>query len=190
MLGGSGHGGGDLTARLDKEFLQFRIRPLIHGGPGDEQVIAAGGQKRLMPAEKFAEAAFGAVAQDGVADGGGRSDEARAREVNRNGSGGGDGPGKPPDGESAGVVAAAFGTDGANVALAAEMLLRAETHGTAAVNGRGRISADSDDGQTLAAFETAGADDFAAAFGGHAGAVADLAGAFLAMRAEGGLHDA
>ena len=47
----------------------------------------------------------------------------------------------------------------------------------------------SDDGQALAAFEAAGFDDFASAFGGHTGAVTNLAGAFLAVRTECRLHD-
>ncbi len=45
------------------------------------------------------------------------------------------------------------------------------------------------DGEALAALETTGFDDFLAAFGGHAGAIADLTGALLAVWAEGGLHD-
>ena len=47
----------------------------------------------------------------------------------------------------------------------------------------------SDDCQALAALEPAGLDDLAATTGGHAGAIADLAGALLAVRAECGLHD-
>lgn len=47
----------------------------------------------------------------------------------------------------------------------------------------------SDDGETFAAFEAAGADDFASAFGGHTGAITNLAGAFLAVRTECRLHD-
>lgn len=47
----------------------------------------------------------------------------------------------------------------------------------------------SDDRQALAALETAADEDFAAAPGGHAGAKADFTGAFLAVRAKGGLHD-
>ena len=42
---------------------------------------------------------------------------------------------------------------------------------------RGLGRAELDDGQTLATFEAAGADDFTTTDGGHAGAVADLAGA-------------
>lgn len=42
---------------------------------------------------------------------------------------------------------------------------------------RGQSRAELDDGQALATFEAAGADDFATTRGGHTGAVADLAGA-------------
>lgn len=45
-----------------------------------------------------------------------------------------------------------------------------------------------DDRELLAALETTGTDDLAAAFGGHTRAKTDLAGALLAMRAECGLH--
>jgi hypothetical protein len=47
----------------------------------------------------------------------------------------------------------------------------------------------SDDRQALAALETAGFDDFAAALGGHTGTVTNLAGALLAVRADCRLHD-
>ena len=47
----------------------------------------------------------------------------------------------------------------------------------------------SDHRQALATLETAADEDFAAAPGGHAGAKADFAGAFLAVRAKGRLHD-
>jgi hypothetical protein len=43
-----------------------------------------------------------------------------------------------------------------------------------------------DDGQALAAFGAAGGENFAAAASGFAGAIADLAGAFQFVRAEGG----
>jgi hypothetical protein len=46
----------------------------------------------------------------------------------------------------------------------------------------------SDDREALAALTTAGREDFAATPGGLAGAETDLAGAFLAMRAECRLH--
>jgi hypothetical protein len=47
----------------------------------------------------------------------------------------------------------------------------------------------SNDRQSLAALEAAGAENFAAARGGHTGAEADFSGAFLAVRAKGGLHE-
>jgi len=54
---------------------------------------------------------------------------------------------------------------------------------------RGRNRTESNDGQALTTFEAAGANDFATTFGGHAGAIADLAGALQTMGAEGGFHD-
>jgi len=45
-----------------------------------------------------------------------------------------------------------------------------------------------DDGEALAAFGATGGENLATALGGVAGAEADLAGAFLFVRAEGGLH--
>jgi len=59
----------------------------------------------------------------------------------------------------------------------------------AVARGDGRKRADSDDGQAFAAFEAAGADDFASAGSGHTGAITDLAGAFLAVWTECRLHD-
>ena len=55
--------------------------------------------------------------------------------------------------------------------------------------GRREPAPGSDDGEALAALEAAGLDDLAAVLGGHAGAVADLAGALLTMRTECGFHD-
>jgi hypothetical protein len=46
-----------------------------------------------------------------------------------------------------------------------------------------------DDSQTLAAFEATGSEHLATAFGGAAGAEADLVRALFAMRAECRLHD-
>ena len=173
---------------------------MLGGGPGDEHQIAAGGHAQLVLAEDFAQTALGAIAADGVADGGGGGDHADARRV----GGGARERGVaalPPQGEGATIHPASLFADDADVALAAHVLLRAETHGgvarracvgrihslalAATDEGRSR----SDDGQALAAFEAAGADDFASAFSGHTGAITNLAGAFLAVRTECRLHD-
>ena len=126
--GRSEGGASNLSAGIDKKFLQFRERPLIDGGAGNDREIAMGGEEGLMLAEKFAQAALGAVAQDRVADRRGGRDDANAGQWKR-GSALGDGAGSPPEGEGAGVETTALGAHDANVVLAAEMLLRAETHG-------------------------------------------------------------
>ncbi|RFC43386.1 MAG: hypothetical protein DUW69_002215 [Verrucomicrobia bacterium] len=86
----------------------------------------------MVGAEDGAEPAFGAVALDGAADLGDGRDYADAREGGR--GGGGFAP-KKPDGEGAAVEAAALLTHGAKITRAPQMLLRAETHGTAAREG-------------------------------------------------------
>ena len=101
------------------------------GGAGDQHEIAAGRDELLLVAENFAEAAFRAIAEHGVADGSGRGHDADAGNRPR-GRGGGRGVGvatAPPHREGAAVDAAALFADGANIALAAQVLLRAETHG-------------------------------------------------------------
>ena len=56
--------------------------------------------------------------------------------------------------------------------------------------GRGRAATRrSDNRQALPTLETTSFDDFTAACGGHARAVADLAGALLTVRTECWLHD-
>lgn len=173
---------------------------MLRRGAGDEHQVAAGGHALLVLAEDFAETALGAVATDGVADGGGRSDHADARCVGI-GDRQWDVAALPPQGEGATIHPASLFADDADVALAAQVLLRAETHGGVARRACvGRIHSlalaatdegrsGSDDGQALAAFEAAGADDFASAFSGHTGAITNLAGAFLAVRTECRLHD-
>ncbi len=161
--------------------------PLPGGGAGDEEQVAPGGHELLLGAEEFAEAAFGAIALHGGANGGGGGDDADAgirwRRAGR--------AEFPPDGEGAAVDAAALLAHGADVALAAQVLLSAEAHGTGRETPALAAPATrrSDDSQAFATLETAGTDDFTAAFGGHAGAITDLAGALFAVWAECGLHD-
>lgn len=110
---------------MHESFFQFHERPLVDGGAGDQQKIALRGETVLMSAKKFAETAFGAIAMDGVADGGGGGDHA--------GAGSDDGDFRrarePPDREGARVETTAFSPDSTNFVLAAEVLLRAKTHG-------------------------------------------------------------
>ncbi len=123
--------GGDLPAGLEEIFLQLRVRPVKNGGAGDQEQVAIARELVLMSAKEFSEAALGAIAVDGVADGGRGSDHAGAWCCE--GCGGiGRRPGPPPNGEGAGIDAAAFGADSTNFILAAKVLLRAKTHGAAA----------------------------------------------------------
>jgi hypothetical protein len=59
-----------VRAGLGEFFLQLGQGPLAGGGARDEHEIAAGWDELLLMTENFAEAALGAVAEDGVADGG------------------------------------------------------------------------------------------------------------------------
>lgn len=144
-----------------------------------EKQIVAGRHLGLMVAEHLAEAAFGAVALDGVADGRNGGDDANAHE------GTVAAPRKIPEGKRRTLHTPALFPDSTKIARAAQMLLRAEAHGRAAAGENGQ----SDHRQALAAFETAGFDDFAAALGGHTGTVTNLAGALFAVWAECRLHD-
>ena len=97
----------------------------MHGGAGDQKKITMGGQAALMSAKEFAETAFGAVAVNGVTHRGSGGDHAGARaDAERSGW-----VGEPPNCESAGVKATALSSDSSNFVLAAEVLLRAKTHG-------------------------------------------------------------
>jgi len=113
-----------MTAGFDKFLLQFRIRPPVHGGPGGDKQIDPRGKLLLVLAEHLAEAAFGPVAQNGPSDGrrrGGRANAGFGRSCLR--------APQAPNGEGAAVPAHALFADGADVALAAQVLLRAESHG-------------------------------------------------------------
>ena len=190
-----------MRAGFGEFFSQFDDRHVLGGGAGDEHQVATGRHEVLVLAKGFAEAALGAVAAHSVADGGGGRDDANARRAGWDGEIGGGVAAFPPDGEGAAIQAAAVFADDADVALAAQVLLRAETHGGVArralVGGRHartRVATNegergSDDRQALAAFEATGADDFASAGSGHTGAITNLAGAFLTVRTECRLHD-
>ena len=102
-----------------------------------------------MVAKRFTEAAFGAVAADGVAHGGGRRNDADAGQVGCGGEIRDGVAAFPPHGEGAAIDATTLFADDADIALAAQVLLRAETHGGVArrarVNGAhplGRVATD------------------------------------------------
>jgi hypothetical protein len=64
---------------MHENFLQFRERPLVDGGAGDQQEITLRGEAVLVGTKKFTEAALGTIAVDGVAHGSGRCDHAGTR---------------------------------------------------------------------------------------------------------------
>jgi hypothetical protein len=148
----------------------------------------------LLLAKNFAQAAFSAIALDGVADCGSRGDHSDARPdsgraffgvLRQRGHRSFEGlsertPIKPKD-KAAAIEAAAFFPRIAEIMLPPHMLLGAETHDAM----KKRVS---NNGQALTALAAPSGEDFAAAFGGLAGAVADLAGALLTVWAECRLH--
>ena len=154
----------------------------------------SGGDEVLVAAENFAEAALGAGAFDGVADGGvgGYDREAHGfrRDCGREVTGSRGGALAVPEHKAAAFVAAAIFPQVAEIALPPDVLLGAETHNDSSdsdspVN-RPRKS---DDGQPFASGAAAVGENFASGFGGLAGAEANLARAFFAMWAECRLHD-
>jgi len=190
-----------LGAGVGEFSRELRDGQVLGGGAGDEHQVTTRRHEVLVLAKRLTEAAFGAVAADGVADGSGRSDDTDARQVRCDREFRGDVAVLPPHSEGAAIDTTTLFADDADVALAAQVLLRAETHEGVARRARvsgahslGRVATDEsrlglDDRQALAAFEAAGADDFASAGSGHAGAITDLAGAFLTVWAECWLHD-
>jgi hypothetical protein len=198
-------GGFQLSTGFDKLLLQFCDRPKRGGRACRQDQIATFRNARLVTPENFSESAFSAIAQDGVPDGRNRSDDAHPRRISRritlscderrrgrSGSGirfGRRRSTETQQSESAAVDAPTLFTDGAKIALTPQMLLRAETHRGRGLTRTYEKPGRSDDRQTLAALETTGLDDFAAARGGHASAIADLTGALLAVRTECRLHD-
>lgn len=126
-MGQFGGGRRNLGAGQQEVFLELRERPLGHGGAGNQEIVALCRQLFLVGAKQFSKPAFGAVAVDGIAHGGRGGDDAgtwqRAR-CERIG-----GRGSPPSSKGSGVKTTPLGPDNTNFVLAAEMLLRAKTHG-------------------------------------------------------------
>ena len=94
------------------------------GGAGREHEVESGRHEGLVFAVDFAETALGAVAVDGIADGGPGGDHAHA------GGGGGGLGGTPPPGqeEGAAIEAAALLANGAEIVVAPQALPGAQVH--------------------------------------------------------------
>jgi hypothetical protein len=138
---------------------------------GGQHEVATGGHEMLVTAVEFAEAPFCAVALDGVSDRGAGCNDTHASRAGLRSCGE-----SPPDQlKGPAVHAAALFANRAKINRAFQALAGAQTHG-------------SNDRQALATLAATGGKDFAAATGGLAGAKTNLAGAFLAMRAECRLH--
>ena len=168
-----------VSAGFDEFLFQFRPRQAGGSGAGHKHQVISGRNERLLAAEKFAHPALRAVPAGRIAHRGLGGHDAgacgRPRTI----------PGRRacphPQRERAAIEAAALLPHGAKFNASPQALAGAEAHGR-------RDRRGSDHRQALAALETAGFEDFAAASGGHAGAETDLGGALFAMRTECGLH--
>ena len=120
---GSGTGGEFVTDVGELPFHLGELQP-EQGGAGGEHEVEAGGHEGLVAAVDFAEAALGAVAVDGIADGGPGGDDPHA-----GGRGGGFGGAHPPGQEEGPAVhAAALLTNGAKIIVAPQALPGAQAH--------------------------------------------------------------
>jgi hypothetical protein len=70
-----------LGAGVGEFSRELRDGQVLGGGAGDEHQVTTRRHEVLVLAKRLAEAAFGAVAADGVADGSGRGDDTDARQV-------------------------------------------------------------------------------------------------------------
>lgn len=118
---------GKLAAGGEESILDDQKRLVIHGTAGDEEQIPPSGHEILILPKNSAQAAFSAVALHGVADSGDRGDHAHSP-----GEVSGVFAGKPPSGENPAVNPATLFANTAKIALAANVLLRAKTHGASA----------------------------------------------------------
>ncbi len=209
LAGASGMGGREnFAAGVHELSFDLAILKPIERAAGDEKEIMPGGHKFLILTKNFAEAAFGASAFHGVADGGAGGDHAETgigRRIFRRGNrwrgehrlanarchyagrGFGCGAAGIPKHKGAAIMAAPVGPDMLEIQLAPQTLLGAEAHvGEEIATPEGGRSLD--DGQPFTAFATAVCEDRTATFGGFTGKETDLAGAFYAVRAKGGHH--
>jgi len=196
-------------------FERGKFKPIEHSA-GYEEDVGAGRDQGLVAAIKLPQATFGAGAGDGVAHGGARGDHAKAGgcgggERNHRFAFSLCRGALPlgqsshiPKHKSTAIEAAPFGADVLKIQRSTQVLVGAEPHDAGAqsqelrpVNGRegrdGRVEDELnvrrrrlDDGEAFAALGATGCEDLAAATSGFAGAIADLAGAFQFVRAEGG----
>lgn len=113
----------DFFAGLNEALFDLGERQAKEGGAGGEDEIAVGRHEVLVAAVKIAEAAFGAVAVDGVADRGPGGDHADAR------GGGRPGGTLPPSKQKGPAInAAALFPHGAKVVIAPQALPGAQEH--------------------------------------------------------------
>jgi hypothetical protein len=134
--GGFG-GGRELEAGLGEFPFQLRQGPRGRCCAGDHEEVAIRRDPGLLVAEYLAKPAFGPVAKDCSAHGGGRSDDANpGRDWRRIPAGGGQGAVTwdrlapfPPDGECPTIHSATALPDRPDITLPAQMLLEAESHG-------------------------------------------------------------
>jgi hypothetical protein len=165
----------------------------VHGfAAGTEQDVATGGNAFLMTAKNFPQPAFGAIAQDGVADGDGGGDDAQSLYVSLGANRIGQNLGRrraleTPESKGAAIHAASFLSNSTEIALAPQMLLGAKAHGSRGC--RRAAARRSDNRQALATLQTTSLDHFTATGSGHARAVTNLTGALFAVWTECRLHD-
>ena len=117
-----------MGAGVGEFFRELRDWQVLGCGAGDEHQVTTRRHEVLVLAKRLSEAAFGAVAADGVADGSGRGNDTDARQVGCYREVWRGVAVLPPNGERAAIDTATVFADDADVALAAQVLLRAETH--------------------------------------------------------------
>ena len=193
-------------AKTEESLFELRRFKTIEGIAGDEHEVDAWRESELVGAKALAEPALGAGPGDGVAHGGAGRHEAGPggqfvwfgrgpgrRGLARDGFAGSGtrgqrGPGSVIKHKGAAIEAAPLGADVVEIRRPTQVLVGAEAHGVEAEDREGSRLLPLDDGEALAALGATSGEDLAATLGGIAGAEADLAGAFLFVRAEGGLH--
>jgi len=126
---GGGGGRKKFAAGVDEFLRQGGVVEPIDRGPRNQKKVGTGRHQGLVLAENLAQAALGAVALDGAADGSNGGDHADAGEAGWTGLGV---TPEKPDGEGAAVDPATLLPYGAKITRAPQMLLRAEAHEDAA----------------------------------------------------------
>jgi len=182
-----------LATRSHKLLFDFFVLKPIERGARNHQQVTIGRDKALMLAKNFAHATFGMIAFYRYANSRGRGNHAHTRPLNRdwkNNLIGGDLSRTPipPKRKRSTVLATPFLARLAKITLPSQMLLGTETHGAKRNTGVLNQEPESNHRQPLAAFTTAGRENFTATTGGLASAVADFTGALFAMWTKCRLH--